>query len=596
MAIAGDDRERNPRARTFRVTALGTLGIASAWILLLILLQPESLGPRAVSLACLAVAVPLLLELNRRGRTTLASWGLVVGMIALITYRAWLIGGMQAAVVPLYVIVVMMGGLLLGARGGLVCAMACLSCGVLLVQAGERGAIPVREFDVPPRAMLMYLGMAMGLTLLMQGQTAKTVRESLWRAEAELGERRAAEADRERLVRVLAERVKELRLLHAVAELLQQASPGGLDPLPQLVRLLPAGWQYPECCQARVVHGGVETATPGWRPSPWTQAVDFSTTTGPGRIEVAYTEKRPPADEGPFLAEERATLGSVSEMLVNHLELSKHQRELEGLVARRTAELSSARDAVAASLDRLKELERLRDDLVHMVVHDMRSPLMALMMRLHLVRRHAPQDLQRGIEDALRSADGVNRMANTLLDVSRLETGKMPLQREMADIAALAADARHVLSSMDATRVIELEAPGPVRVTCDPGLVRRVLENLVGNGIKHTPRGGRLRIAVKELPDRVRVTVQDEGPGVPPEARERIFEKFGTVTARRSQGYHSAGLGLAFCKLAVEAHGGTIGVEPALPHGSVFWLELPTSTAAPAPRPEAPEGPAIETG
>jgi len=587
MDFAADDRERTPRARTFRATALGTLGIATVWILLLILLQPESLGPRAVSIACLAIAIPLLLELNRWGRTTLASWGLLLGLIALISYRAWLMGGMQTAVVPLYVIVVMMGGLLLGARGALACAMACLFCGAALVRAAELGALPVPEFDVPPRALLFYLAMAMGLTLLMQSQTAKTVRESLWRAEAELGERKAAEADRERLVRVLGERVKELRLLHAVAGLLQQAPPGGPDPLPQLVRLLPAGWQYPECCEARIVHGGTQTATPGWRPSPWVQAVEFSTSKGDGRIEIAYTEKRPPADEGPFLAEERATLGSVSEMLVNHLELRKHQRELEDLVARRTAELSAARDAVEASLERLKHLERIRDDLVHMVVHDMRSPLMALMMRLQLVRRHAPEGLQRGLEDALQSADGVNRMADTLLDVSRLETGNMPLRPEVADITSLAEEARHVLSAMDATRVIELDAPGPVRVTCDAGLVRRVLENLVGNGIKHTPRGGRLRIAVTEPPGRVRVTVQDEGPGVPPESRARIFEKFGTVAARKGQRYHSAGLGLAFCKLAVEAHGGTIGVEPATPQGSVFWFELPAAEPAPAARAEA---------
>jgi two-component system sensor histidine kinase KdpD len=96
--------------------------------------------------------------------------------------------------------------------------------------------------------------------------------------------------------------------------------------------------------------------------------------------------------------------------------------------------------------------------------------------------------------------------------------------------------------------------------------------------VKHTPRGGRLRLEVTALPGRARFSVRDEGNGVPLEARQRIFEKFGTVAARKDSSYHSAGLGLAFCKLAVQAHGGTIGVDPVDPHGSVFWFELPDSS------------------
>jgi K+-sensing histidine kinase KdpD len=107
-------------------------------------------------------------------------------------------------------------------------------------------------------------------------------------------------------------------------------------------------------------------------------------------------------------------------------------------------------------------------------------------------------------------------------------------------------------------------------------LVRRVLENLVSNGIKHTPQGSALAIEVTSRPGRVRVAVRDEGEGVPIEARQRIFEKFGSVAVRKDSTYHSVGLGLAFCKLAIEAHGGTIGVEHATPRGSIFAFELPT--------------------
>ena len=368
------------------------------------------------------------------------------------------------------------------------------------------------EFDVPPRALLFYLAMAMGLTLLMQSQIARTVRESLWRAEAELFERKVAEAERERLVGVLGERVKELRLLHAVARLLQRAPPGGADPLPQLVRLLPSGWQHSECCEARIVYGGVVYATPGWRDSPWMQAVEFSTSDGPGRIEIAYTETRPAGHEGPFLEEERATPGLAVGDAGEPPRAAQAPARARG-PGRGGGRPSCARRTrvVAESLERLKELERLRDDLVHMVVHDMRSPLMALMMRLDLIRQ----------ADAGPGREGPRRRAaerGHAQPHGGHAAGREPAgEREDAPPAGalgprVAGRGRpRGLSSMDAERVIELVADGPVMVTCDQDLVRRVLENLVSNGIKHTPSGGRLRIEVKALPGRARVTVQDEG-------------------------------------------------------------------------------------
>ena len=101
------------------------------------------------------------------------------------------------------------------------------------------------------------------------------------------------------------------------------------------------------------------------------------------------------------------------------------------------------------------------------------------------------------------------------------------------------------------------------------------MENLVSNAIKHTPAGTPIRISIASGGGRVHVAVHDKGGGVPPQARAKIFEKFGTVESRHERAYHSVGLGLAFCKLAIEAHGGTIGVDPGVPVGSTFWFELP---------------------
>ena len=252
--------------------------------------------------------------------------------------------------------------------------------------------------------------------------------------------------------------------------------------------------------------------------------------------------------------------------------------QLEEVLARVENQLAlrQARRQLSAQLEQLRSLERLRDDLVHMIVHDMRSPLTVLIGRLELLKPHVANGPGKTLDTALRSAVALNRMADTLLDVSRLEDGKMPVHRTPCDLSKLAADVRASFAAVEPDRVIDLDCPEPVTATCDPGLVQRVLENLVSNGVKHTPSGGRLRIAATALPGRARLTVQDEGEGVPPEARERIFEKFGNVAARKSRSYHSAGLGLAFCKLAIQAHGGTIGVDSATPQGSLFWVELPS--------------------
>lgn len=251
--------------------------------------------------------------------------------------------------------------------------------------------------------------------------------------------------------------------------------------------------------------------------------------------------------------------------------------QLQEVLARVTSQLAlrRARRDLEQTIRQLREVEQLRDDLTRMIVHDMRSPLATLILQLGLLQMDVSGETATAVEDAIVVARQLNDLANTLLDVSRLEEGKMPVKKAPVDVAQLAGEVGAALSHMESGRVITLVAVGPVMASCDAGLVRRVIENLVSNGIKHTPPGAKLTIEVRSLPNRVRIAVRDEGPGVPAEARQRIFEKFGAVAVRKDSTYHSVGLGLAFCKLAVEAQGGTIGVEDAVPHGSIFAFELP---------------------
>jgi two-component system, sensor histidine kinase and response regulator len=240
--------------------------------------------------------------------------------------------------------------------------------------------------------------------------------------------------------------------------------------------------------------------------------------------------------------------------------------------------LRRAQVALAESYKRLRALEQLRDDLVHMIVHDMRSPLQTLLISLELLQGVAAalgEDSQEDLETAIGSTESLSRMVKDLLDVSRLEGGQMPIEREVWDLARITSDVRAAFGTMDRDRRIDVESAVAVEVICDGALVRRIIENLVSNVIKHTPAGTGMRISIASGDGRVRVAVHDEGGGVPLEARGKIFEKFGTVENRRERAYHSVGLGLAFCKLAIEAHGGTIGVDPGVPVGSTFWFELP---------------------
>jgi len=241
-------------------------------------------------------------------------------------------------------------------------------------------------------------------------------------------------------------------------------------------------------------------------------------------------------------------------------------------------ELRRALRQVAASYHALRTLEGLRDDLVHMIVHDMGSPLTAVLARLDAIKLSQTAldpEAREDLEATISSVVALTSMTHDLLDVSRLEAGRMPLRRSRCDVGLLAHEVCGSLGAFDSARGLHVETPGPVSLDCDEALVRRVLQNLVGNALKHTPPGSPIRVVVANIPSRVRVEVHDSGAGVAPEDRQRIFEKFGTIEARRGRGYHSVGLGLTFCKLTVEAHGGAIGVDPATPSGSKFWFELP---------------------
>jgi two-component system, sensor histidine kinase and response regulator len=252
------------------------------------------------------------------------------------------------------------------------------------------------------------------------------------------------------------------------------------------------------------------------------------------------------------------------------------------LLARVNTHLSLRRQKLEleANYRRLSELERLRDSLVHMVVHDLRSPLLGLSGCLQLLQGDLADTLQpeqaEDLDSALTAAQRLGEMVSSLLDVSRLEAGQMPLDKHMHDLQPVIAGAIESLGGLTKGRKVAFTPPDPaISILCDGEVVGRVVANLVANALKFTPSSGEVRVTACTAEESVKVAIADTGPGIPEEYRERIFQKFGQVEGQAEGKKHSTGLGLTFCKLAVEAHGGLIGVDSVVGEGSTFWFTLP---------------------
>jgi signal transduction histidine kinase len=254
-------------------------------------------------------------------------------------------------------------------------------------------------------------------------------------------------------------------------------------------------------------------------------------------------------------------LDEVRARVTAHLEVRRQQRELQ------------------ASYEKLRETERLRDSLVHMIVHDLRSPLTAISAYLEMFAQEAKQKLgaetQQDIASAMQATRNMTRMINGILDVSKMEAQMMKLDLRECDLVQVVGASMNDLDSLVGARRLAFERPAePVRVLADQEIVARIVQNFLANALRFTPASGEIRVGIVVEVDHVRVFVADTGPGIAPDFHRSIFDKFVQVGASASARNRSTGLGLAFCKMAVEAHGGRIGVDSELGKGSNFWFTL----------------------
>ena len=225
-------------------------------------------------------------------------------------------------------------------------------------------------------------------------------------------------------------------------------------------------------------------------------------------------------------------------------------------------------------------LEQLRSDLSVMVYHDLRGPLHNISSSLsslgRILANHEQQAVLDLIQVGTRSARQLSRLVDSLLNIQQLEDGQAILDRQQISLHRLLADAADLVQPlvMEAQQRLSFAIADDLPpVAIDGDMILRVAINLLENAIKYTPDGGVITLGAALVHDHIRISVTDTGPGIPAHMKDLIFEKFSRV---KSNGVvKGVGLGLAFCRLAVEAHGGCIWVESEPGQGSAFHFTLP---------------------
>jgi signal transduction histidine kinase len=244
-------------------------------------------------------------------------------------------------------------------------------------------------------------------------------------------------------------------------------------------------------------------------------------------------------------------------------------------------ELARAFNAMAAEL---ADVDRMRRDLVANVSHELRTPISALQAVLeNLVDGVEPPD-PAALKTMLVQVERLGRLVTQLLDLSRLESGAVPLQLAPFKVGRLLDQAvrESTLHSQTTKQPIEISVvvePPDLEVDGDAERVHQVVTNLLDNAVRHSPSGGRVLVKASAESAGIRFEVIDEGPGITPEEAHRVFERFYRTDSARSGSDGGTGLGLAIARWIVELHGGSIRAEQAAPSGCRMVFELPLRAA-----------------
>jgi signal transduction histidine kinase len=269
-------------------------------------------------------------------------------------------------------------------------------------------------------------------------------------------------------------------------------------------------------------------------------------------------------------------------------------REVEGRRADGTTfpmELSVSRTSlgdrlmftgIVRDITERKRVEKTKNEFISTVSHELRTPMTSVVGSLGLLQGGAlgkiPEEAMKMIDIALNNSNRLVRLVNDILDIEKIESGKMRFKREVIDVTPLVEHAIQVNQTLGAEHDISLALTGTVpgaRVRGDNDLLTQVLTNLLSNAVKFSSSGDAVDVAITRRRDAIRIAVADQGPGISDAFRPHIFQRFCQADASDSRREGGTGLGLSICKAIVTRHGGTIDLESVVGKGSTFFFDIP---------------------
>lgn len=279
----------------------------------------------------------------------------------------------------------------------------------------------------------------------------------------------------------------------------------------------------------------------------------------------------------------RAVANAASELAAGDLSVRLPKRgpgevgELTTAFNHMAEELERQRRELQSQNELLRESERRKSELVRIVSHELRTPLASILgfTSVLLNRETAPDEQRRYLDIIDREARRLSDLLNDFLDAERLDEGHLLLEHRLIDVGNVVAEQVRLFEGQSQKHRLDMVLKStPLTVLGDPNRLAQVVGNLLSNAIKYSPEGGTVHVLAERDDGMVRVTVRDEGLGIPDDQQERVFVKFFRGDAPAS-GIPGSGLGLTIARSVVEAHGGRMSFESGRGKGSVFWLELP---------------------
>ncbi|MGM0771881.1 MAG: ATP-binding protein [Halobacteriota archaeon] len=255
-------------------------------------------------------------------------------------------------------------------------------------------------------------------------------------------------------------------------------------------------------------------------------------------------------------------------------------KTLEDEVKSKTSELERSNEYLQNANRKLKELDGLKNDFVSMVSHELKTPLTAMKTSSEFMKETecSPEVREEMLDLVIRNIDRQSRMVDDLLDISRIESGRMKFNPEDVNIRDIIETSLQTVEKQANDKGINIKAEYPeesLTITTDKDKLIRVFVNLLTNAIKFTPHDGDVEISVTDTGDHMQASIKDNGIGIPPEKRDRIFDKFYQVDSTATRKAGGTGLGLAIIKGIIDGQGGTIFVETETGKGSTFTFRLP---------------------